>query len=163
VLGVTLARAGLVPDRVSISGHWRRSRHAVRKDVARVHPAYRPRDAEHSVLHAVIREHLEPFLREVSEHGEGAGLPRFVEQEFREFLTCGVLANGFARLRCDECAFERDGPSHLLFEPIEFMEKLAAIIPRPAVNLVLYHGVLAPHGAGTLCILSSNAWNLERL
>jgi uncharacterized protein YbaR (Trm112 family) len=25
------------------------------------------------------------------------------------------------------------------------MEKLAAIIPRPAVNLVLYHGVLAPH------------------
>jgi len=33
----------------------------------------------------------------------------------------------------------------LLFEPIEFLEKLAAIIPRPAVNLVLYHGVLAPH------------------
>ena len=33
----------------------------------------------------------------------------------------------------------------LLFEPIEFREKLAAIIPRPAVNLVLYHGVLAPH------------------
>lgn len=25
------------------------------------------------------------------------------------------------------------------------MGKLAAIIPRPAVNLVLYHGVLAPH------------------
>jgi len=39
----------------------------------------------------------------------------------------------------------RDGTSHLLFEPIEFMEKLAAIIPPPAVNLVLYHGVLAPH------------------
>jgi hypothetical protein len=39
----------------------------------------------------------------------------------------------------------RDGTSHLLFEPIEFMEKLAAIIPRPTVNLVLYHGLLAPH------------------
>ena len=39
----------------------------------------------------------------------------------------------------------RDGTSHLLFEPIEFMEKLAAIIPRPAVNLLLYHGLLAPH------------------
>jgi hypothetical protein len=34
--------------------------------------------------------------------------------------------------------------SHFLFEPIEFLEKLAAIIPRPAVNLLLYHGVLAP-------------------
>jgi hypothetical protein len=39
----------------------------------------------------------------------------------------------------------RDGTSHLLFEPIEFMETLAALIPRPAVNLVVYHGVLAPH------------------
>jgi hypothetical protein len=35
--------------------------------------------------------------------------------------------------------------SHLLFEPIELLEKLAAITPRPAINLVLYHGVLAPH------------------
>ena len=38
----------------------------------------------------------------------------------------------------------RDGTSHLLFEPIERLEKLAAITPRPAINLVLYHGVLAP-------------------
>ena len=34
-------------------------------------------------------------------------LPKFVEQEFRDFLTCGVLAHGFARLRCGDCAFER--------------------------------------------------------
>jgi hypothetical protein len=26
--------------------------------------------------------------------------------EFREFLTCGVLAHGFARVRCERCAFE---------------------------------------------------------
>jgi hypothetical protein len=38
----------------------------------------------------------------------------------------------------------RDGTSHLVFDPIEFLEKLAAITPRPAVNLVVYHGVLAP-------------------
>jgi hypothetical protein len=38
----------------------------------------------------------------------------------------------------------RDGTTHLLFEQLEFMEKLAAIIPRPAVNLVLYHGTLTP-------------------
>ena len=34
-------------------------------------------------------------------------LPKFVEQEFRDFLTCGVLEHGFARLRCGDCAFER--------------------------------------------------------
>ena len=44
-------------------GHWRRYAHAVSKGVALAQPAYRPRDAEHTVLHAVIREHLEDFLR----------------------------------------------------------------------------------------------------
>jgi hypothetical protein len=39
----------------------------------------------------------------------------------------------------------REGTSHLLFEPIECIETLAAIIPRPAVNLVLHQHVLAPH------------------
>jgi hypothetical protein len=75
--------------------------------VGHPHRTYQPRDTEHSVLHAVIREHLEPFLRETSDRGDGHGLPRFVEQEFREFLTCGVLAHGFTRLRCADCTFER--------------------------------------------------------
>ena len=38
-----------------------------------------------------------------------------------------------------------DGTRHLIFEPLELLEKLAAITPRPRINLVLYHGVLAPH------------------
>jgi len=54
-----------------------------------------------------------------------------------------------------------DGTRHLLFEPLELLEKLAALTPRPRINLVLYHGVLGPHGVVTLCILSSNAWNHE--
>ncbi|MDP3769179.1 MAG: transposase zinc-binding domain-containing protein, partial [Dehalococcoidia bacterium] len=68
---------------------------------------YRPRQPERGVLHAVVRTHLEAFLREAAHRADGAGLPQFVEQEFREFLTCGVLAHGFARLRCDSCALER--------------------------------------------------------
>ena len=38
-----------------------------------------------------------------------------------------------------------DGTRHLIFEPLKLLEKLAAITPRPRINLVLYHGVLAPH------------------
>jgi hypothetical protein len=45
---------------------------------------YRPRDAEHTVLHQVIATHLEAFLRAVAAAGAGAGLPQFVEREFRE-------------------------------------------------------------------------------
>ena len=38
----------------------------------------------------------------------------------------------------------RDGTTHVLFEPQELMEKLAALVPPPRLNLVRYHGVLAP-------------------
>jgi hypothetical protein len=68
---------------------------------------YQPRDAEHGVLHAVIRAHLDAFLRAAAQRGDGSGLPDFIEREFRQFLTCGVLAHGFARVRCERCAFER--------------------------------------------------------
>ena len=39
-----------------------------------------------------------------------ARAPAFVEQQFRAFLGCGVLARGFARVRCGACAFERLRP-----------------------------------------------------
>jgi hypothetical protein len=38
----------------------------------------------------------------------------------------------------------RDGTTHLLFGPVEFLEKLAALTPRPEITLALYHVVLAP-------------------
>jgi hypothetical protein len=41
----------------------------------------------------------------------------------------------------------RDGTTHLIFEPIELLERLAVLVPRPRVNLLLYHGVLAPRAA----------------
>jgi hypothetical protein len=69
--------------------------------------AYQPRDAERGVLYRVVEAHLDAFLDAAAEGAEGARLPAFIEQEFRDFLTCGVLAHGFARLRCGECAFER--------------------------------------------------------
>jgi len=67
-------------------------------------PVYRPRDAEHTVLHQVVALHLEAFLGAVAEAGDGAGLPQFVEREFREFLRCGVFEGGVARFRCEGCA-----------------------------------------------------------
>jgi hypothetical protein len=71
-----------------------------------VAPVYRPRDAEHTVLHQVIALHLEAFLDAVAEAGDGVGLPQFVEREFREFLLCGVFEAGVARFQCEGCARE---------------------------------------------------------
>jgi hypothetical protein len=40
-----------------------------------------------------------------------------------------------------------NGTTHVLFSPIEFIEKLVALVPKPRANLIRYHGVLAPHAA----------------
>jgi hypothetical protein len=42
----------------------------------------------------------------------------------------------------------RDGTTQLVLEPLELLAKRAALTPRPEVNLLLYHGLLAPHARG---------------
>jgi putative transposase len=39
----------------------------------------------------------------------------------------------------------RDGTSHIVMSPLEFMQRLAALVPRPRLHLTRFHGVLAPH------------------
>src|SRR5439155_21454037 len=66
---------------------------------------YVPRSPTTGVLYGVVRTHLVAFLEAVERRTDG--LPPFVITEFRKFLRCGVLAHGFARVRCGDCAFER--------------------------------------------------------
>ncbi len=33
-----------------------------------------------------------------------------------------------------------DGTSHLVFEPLDFLARLASLTPRPRINLIFYHG-----------------------
>jgi hypothetical protein len=40
-----------------------------------------------------------------------------------------------------------DGTTYLVFDPLEFLGRLAVLVPRPRVNLLLYHGVLGPRAA----------------
>src|SRR4029434_5759656 len=39
----------------------------------------------------------------------------------------------------------KDGTTHIVMEPLEFMERLAALVPRPRLHLMRFHGVLAPN------------------
>jgi Transposase zinc-binding domain len=93
---------------------------------------YVRRQPEQSVLHGVVREHLETFLAEARERGGGDGVPAFVERELREFLTCGVMASGFARFRCRACAHEVLVAFSCCLEP-ETIESCCSGVPwRPA-------------------------------
>ena len=37
-----------------------------------------------------------------------------------------------------------DGTTHVLFEPLDFIARLAALVPKPRVNLTRFHGCLPP-------------------
>ena len=41
----------------------------------------------------------------------------------------------------------RGGRTHLVLEPLEFLRKLATLIPPPRHHLTRFHGVLAPHAS----------------
>jgi hypothetical protein len=53
----------------------------------------------------VVRTHLETFLAHARETYE-APLPRYVEDELRGYLRCGVFAHGFVRAHCDACGHD---------------------------------------------------------
>jgi hypothetical protein len=74
--------------------------------VARPSLRYEPRSPAQRVLYQVVRDHLETFRLRATGVCDGAGLPRFVQEEFEGFLRCGFLAGGFARFQCERCRHE---------------------------------------------------------
>ncbi len=39
----------------------------------------------------------------------------------------------------------RNGATHIVLTPMEFMQRLEALVPRPRLHLIRFHGVLAPN------------------
>jgi hypothetical protein len=68
-------------------------------------PAYRPRRPTETVLYSVVRDYLETFLTHARNSYE-APIPRYVEDELRGYLKCGVFAHGFVRAHCDTCGHD---------------------------------------------------------
>ncbi len=68
-------------------------------------PAYRPRRPQDTVLHRVVRAHLETFLAHARETYD-APLPKYVRDELRAYLRCGIFDHGFTRAHCDACGHD---------------------------------------------------------
>jgi putative transposase len=41
----------------------------------------------------------------------------------------------------------KDDTTHIVMAPLEFMQRLAALVPRPRLDLIRFHGVLAPNAS----------------
>ena len=39
----------------------------------------------------------------------------------------------------------RNGTTHVIFDPVDFIARLAALVPKPRVNLTRFHGIFAPN------------------
>jgi hypothetical protein len=63
-----------------------------------------PRDIEANPLHRAVRRHRVGLVEDLRRSGRQ--VPAVVDREFDGFLTCGVLAHGFARVRCGACGHE---------------------------------------------------------
>jgi len=50
----------------------------------------------------------------------------------------------------------------ILFEPIEFLARLAALVPRPRGNLVRYHGILAPNAEHRSAVVPNSSKRTRR-
>ena len=68
---------------------------------------YRPRRPAGTILHQVMRENLETYLVGGDQTCElGANVPFHVEATYRQYLKCGILAHGFARVYCANCGHD---------------------------------------------------------
>ena len=74
------------------------------------------------------RQGLEQLCRYVSRPALAAGRLRIIDADQLSF----ALKTPWS-----------DGTTHLVFSPIELLEKLAALVPPPRLNLIRYHGTLA--------------------
>jgi Putative transposase/Transposase zinc-binding domain len=48
-----------------------------------------------------------------------------------------------------------DGTTHLRFDHVALLERLAVLVPRPRINLVLYYGVLGPRAPWRAAVVAS--------
>jgi len=63
----------------------------------------------------------------------------------RELIPDTIHDTNQGRVRYELKTPYRDGTTHVIFEPVDFIAKLAALVPRPRVNLTRFRGVFAPN------------------
>ncbi len=82
------------------------------------------------------------------EHRKLERLCRYISRPAVSEQRLSLTPNGDVRYQLKTP--HRDGTTHVIFEPLDFIARLAALVPEPRVNLTRFRGVFAPnskHGA----------------
>ena len=73
-----------------------------------------------------------------------------VERLCRYIARPAVSTHRLERLPDGKISYElktpyKNGTTHVVFEPLDFIARLAALVPKPRVHLTRFHGVFAPN------------------
>ncbi|MFZ2989202.1 transposase [Ideonella sp.] len=93
-------------------------------------------DTDGFSLHAAVR--VEAHDRKRMEQ-----LCRYITRPARSDERVPLNAAGQVELKLKKPW--RDGTTHLVMSPLEFMQRLAALVPRPSLHRIRLHGMLAPN------------------
>jgi hypothetical protein len=74
-------------------------------DLPKLVGEYRRRRPQDTTLYRVVQENYRSFVALCDE--EDRPLPAFVLKEFERYLACGQLSEGFARVHCYGCGYDR--------------------------------------------------------
>ena len=69
-------------------------------------------------------------------------LCRYIARPAVSEKRLSLLSNGHVRYELKTPY--RDGTTHVIFEPMDFIARLVALVPKPRVNLTRFHGCFAP-------------------
>ena len=70
-------------------------------------------------------------------------LCRYITRPAVSTKRLSITRNG--RVRYELKTPWRNGTTHVIFEPLDFISRLVALVPKPRVNLTRFHGVFAPN------------------
>ena len=70
---------------------------------------------------------------------------RYIERPAVSEKRLSLLSNGHVRYKLKTPY--RNGTTHVMFESLDFIARLVALVPKPRVNLTRFHGVLTPNSA----------------
>jgi putative transposase len=117
---------------------------------ARVRRLGDARDTETVTSRGPRQAHLEGFDLHANAWVSGndrAGLERLCRYILRAPFAQGRLRSD-GRIGLELKQVWHDGTRELVFEPLELLERLAAMTPRPETNLLICHGLLAARASG---------------
>ena len=78
---------------------------AATKRIAPLAQCYQRRRPENTLWYRTVQSHFKTWLALTNGPGDEA-TPAYIEQAFRRYLDCGILAKGFARPHGDECGHD---------------------------------------------------------